>query len=89
VEEVLRNVVGRSINVRVEASPTLPTERLAPTPETPPPPRPKRNPREEVEKLPLIKRALDILGAQIVRADEGFGVEVGEDRERVTVPEGS
>jgi len=35
---------------------------------------PQRNAREEAEKLPLIKRALDVLGASFQRVDEGFGV---------------
>ncbi len=71
VEEALRKVVGRPISIRVEAgTPGAPTERLAPTPESP---RPRRNPREDAEKEPLVKRALDVLGAQIVRADDGFG----------------
>ncbi len=39
----------------------------------PNPPRPRRNDRDEAEKEPLIKRALDVLGAQILRVPEGFG----------------
>ncbi|HTU92954.1 MAG TPA: DNA polymerase III subunit gamma/tau [Gemmataceae bacterium] len=35
---------------------------------------PRRNPREEAEKLPLVKRAIDVLGASFQRVDEGFGV---------------
>jgi DNA polymerase III subunit gamma/tau len=34
----------------------------------------RRNAREEAEKMPLIKRALDVLGASVQRVDEGFGV---------------
>ncbi len=33
-----------------------------------------RNAREEAEKLPLIKRAIDLLGASLQRVDEGFGI---------------
>jgi DNA polymerase-3 subunit gamma/tau len=33
----------------------------------------RRNIREEAEKLPLIKRAIDVLGASLQRVDEGFG----------------
>jgi DNA polymerase-3 subunit gamma/tau len=89
VEEALHKVMGRAITVRVEAgSAATPTERLAPTPESPPAAsRPKRNPREDAEKEPLIKRALDVLGAQIIRADEGFGTQDNEERERVTLAE--
>jgi DNA polymerase-3 subunit gamma/tau len=34
---------------------------------------PRRNAREEAEKLPLVQRALDVLGASIQRVDDGFG----------------
>ncbi len=34
---------------------------------------PRRNAREEAEKLPLVKRAIDVLGASLQRVDEGFG----------------
>lgn len=34
----------------------------------------RRNAREEAEKLPLVKRAMDVLGASLQRVDEGFGV---------------
>jgi hypothetical protein len=30
--------------------------------------------RAEAEKEPLLKRLIDVLGAQVVRIDEGFGV---------------
>jgi DNA polymerase-3 subunit gamma/tau len=33
----------------------------------------RRNAREEAEKLPLVKRALDVMGASLQRVDEGFG----------------
>jgi hypothetical protein len=35
---------------------------------------PRRNAREEAEKLPLVKRAIDVLGASLQRVDEGFGL---------------
>jgi DNA polymerase-3 subunit gamma/tau len=38
---------------------------------------PRRNAREEAEKLPLVKRALDVLGASLQRVDEGFGLLTG------------
>ncbi|HTU23197.1 MAG TPA: DNA polymerase III subunit gamma/tau [Gemmataceae bacterium] len=34
----------------------------------------RRNAREEAEKLPLVQRALEVLGASLQRVDEGFGV---------------
>jgi DNA polymerase III subunit gamma/tau len=35
---------------------------------------PRRNAREDAEKLPLVKRAIDVLGASLQRVDEGFGL---------------
>jgi DNA polymerase III subunit gamma/tau len=34
----------------------------------------RRNAREEAEKLPLVQRAIDVLGASLQRVDEGFGM---------------
>jgi DNA polymerase-3 subunit gamma/tau len=34
----------------------------------------RRNAREEAEKLPLVQRAIEVLGASLQRVDEGFGV---------------
>jgi len=39
----------------------------------PRPPRPLRNSKEEAEKLPLIRRAIEVLGATVQKVDEGFG----------------
>jgi hypothetical protein len=41
-------------------------------PAGPPSSRPRRSSREDAEKEPLVQRALDVLGAQFVRVDEGF-----------------
>ncbi len=74
VEQVLRNLTDRPWTVRVESvsgTPDQPPTTEQPTEE--PAPRPRLNPREEAEKEPLVRRAIDILGAQIIRADEGFG----------------
>ncbi len=77
VEDILKKVLGRPISLRIEAVPAVgPTERLTtPSESLPGPPRPQRNPKEEAEKEPLVRRALDVLGAQIVRADAGFGTQ--------------
>jgi len=42
--------------------------------EATPPSRTRRNAREEAEKVPLVKRALEVLGATLQRVDEGFGI---------------
>jgi DNA polymerase-3 subunit gamma/tau len=77
IEEALRRTTGRSWTMRVEtiasrtagvpASPG--TENAATSARVP-----RRNLREEAEQLPLIKRAMDVLGASIQRVEEGFGV---------------
>jgi DNA polymerase-3 subunit gamma/tau len=77
VEEALKKVTGRVWTLRIESSPTTAAVGDASgvlTPEAPLPVRPpRRNYREEAEKEPLVRRALDGLGAQVVRVDEGFG----------------
>jgi len=67
VRRVLRTVTHKEWNVRVEKSapPTAPTT-LAQTP----PPRQDRT--KDLLQLPLFKKAVDALGAQLVRVDEGF-----------------
>jgi DNA polymerase-3 subunit gamma/tau len=87
VEDALRQTTGRPWMLRIEsqAAPApaepvgpLPAATPAPAPPAGPegaaPPRPaRRNLREEAEKLPLIKRAIEVLGASVQRVDEGFG----------------
>jgi len=77
LEEILKKVLGRPTSLRIEGAPAVgPTERLTPPSEnSTSPPRVRRNPKEEAEKEPLVRRALDVLGAQIVRADEDFGTQ--------------
>ena len=74
VEAALRTLTGRPWSFRVEtlsaaAAPLTPPG--APAAETTA--RPRRNPRDEAEKLPLIQRAREVLGATVQRVDEGFG----------------
>ncbi len=75
VEAALHRITGQAWTLRVESlagsAPAVP----APTTEAPKPApaRPPRNNREEAEKEPLIQRALDVLGAQILRLPDGFG----------------
>ena len=75
VEAALRNLTGRAWTFRVEASSAPAAGPLttlgAPAEEAPA--RPRHNPREEAEKLPLIQRAREVLGATVQRVDDGFG----------------
>ncbi len=73
IEEAIRKLSGRPWTVRVEGGPgstaATPVQESAPDPA----PRPRRNHRAEAEKEPVVKRALNALGAQVLRVDEGFG----------------
>jgi hypothetical protein len=80
VEAALHQTTGRPWMLRIEvlAEPAGPPPAVAPAPNAGPdgaaPSRPaRRNLREEAEKLPLIKRAIEVLGASVQRVDEGFG----------------
>ncbi len=75
LEEALRKVTGRTWTLRFEITTPAPT---APPPsvaevELPPAARPRRDFREEAEQHPLVRRAKEVLGGQVMRADEGFG----------------
>jgi hypothetical protein len=80
VEDALRKQTGQGWLLRVEfgeaAGPAPAAEEAA----APPPRPPRRSPKEDAEKEPLIKRALDVLQAQIVRVDEGFAASEPERR---------
>jgi DNA polymerase III subunit gamma/tau len=72
IEDALRKVTGQSWKLRLES---IPGNGAVPR-EPPVPPsavRSRRNDAEEAEKVPVIRRAVDIMGAQVVRVDEGFG----------------
>jgi DNA polymerase-3 subunit gamma/tau len=74
--KVIRGMVGEAWNLRIQsaggggdgASPPVPavenTENSLSR---------SRRQREEAEKEPLIQKAMEVLGAEIVRIDEGFG----------------
>jgi DNA polymerase-3 subunit gamma/tau len=73
VEEILRRITGRPWNLRVESVAT-PADLQAVVPSEPAVPVARRSPREEAEKVALVKRALEVFGATVQRMEEGFGV---------------
>jgi DNA polymerase-3 subunit gamma/tau len=75
IEELLRRITGQTCNLRIESSgapsPTAPSGLVAEETET----SQSRSRRllAEAAKQPLVTRAMEVLGAQIVQMDEGFG----------------
>ena len=80
VEAALGKVTGRTWTVRIESDqkPAATGEAVAGSGEAA---RRGRSAKEEAEKVPLVKRAVEVLGAAISRVDEGFGTAVPGDRE--------
>ncbi len=76
VESALREQTGQPWAFRVESLHSAPSASKTEfkTPNPPPIATPRRNAREDAEKLPLVKRAVEALGASLQRLDEGFGV---------------
>jgi DNA polymerase-3 subunit gamma/tau len=75
IEEKLRQVAGAAWSLRVESIASQ--QPAAPTPSAAPPDSSQANSRRQREEAlkqePLVRRALDVLDAVIVRVDEGFG----------------
>jgi DNA polymerase-3 subunit gamma/tau len=74
IEAVLRTLVGQQFQLRIETA----GSGAAPEPDNvaagaTSPPR-SRQQRAEAVPEPLLRRAIDVLGAQVVHMDEGFGV---------------
>jgi DNA polymerase-3 subunit gamma/tau len=82
IEEALRKLTGHAWGVRAElvsnvAAATSTTAVEAETSQSR-----YRRQRAEAMKVPLVKRAFEVLGAQFVQVDEGFGVAPVESAER-------
>jgi DNA polymerase-3 subunit gamma/tau len=77
IEEALRKITGQSWKLRLESIPgngaALEDPLVRPSVV-----RPRRNEAEDAEKVPLIRRAVEVMGARIVRVDDGFGENAGE-----------
>jgi len=69
LEEVLKKLTGRAVTVRYEL---LPESESPPAPEEVRAPRPAQL-RQAALQEPLVKGAVEKLGAQLLKADEGFG----------------
>jgi DNA polymerase III subunit gamma/tau len=73
VEEVLHKITGQPCTMQVEFikddDPAAESVRSS----VAPPSAQSRQQRAEVMQLPLVKKAVDVLGAQLIKADEGFG----------------
>jgi hypothetical protein len=74
VQEMLCRIAGASWSLRVEwvdeAPESANTTRSSPAAQAM---GQQRMQRAEMMQIPFVKRAADVLGAQIMRADEGFG----------------
>jgi DNA polymerase-3 subunit gamma/tau len=77
IEAAVRKVTGRPWVVRVEGAAGGPAPPPLAAPAAPPPSKPRRNARAAAETDPLVRRAVEALGAQVVRVDEDFGAAGG------------
>jgi DNA polymerase-3 subunit gamma/tau len=84
VEDILRKATGRPWLLRVERALEASRELKPGAPGTGTPEQseeacpPRRNPREEAEKVPLVKRVMEVFGVPVQRVDDGFGTVVGK-----------
>jgi DNA polymerase-3 subunit gamma/tau len=70
VEEALRKITGQACSLRIESAGT---EAVPKPGEAESVPSPYQRTRAEAMKEPLVKRAMEALGAQILDVEEGFG----------------
>jgi hypothetical protein len=88
IEEWLRRITGQACQLRIEAVSGGPTaESAGAADDSASLPSRYRRQRAEVQQEPLLKRAIDVLGAQIVHVDDGFGTAPAA-AERGDVPDG-
>jgi len=78
----LKRITGRAWTVRVESVSNEAAASQTPAAEKDTPTQRHRRPRAEAVQEPLLKRAMDLLGAQIVQLDEGFGTAPPEPTDR-------
>ena len=90
MEEVLHRITGQRCQVRVDiAAGSVAAKSLAPAGGTTESISPYRRLRAEASQEPLLKRAIELLGAQIVQVDDGFGAApaVASEADRDETPE--
>ncbi len=75
LEEVLQKTTGQPCSVRIEFIKDEAAREAANGP-APPSPGQARQQRAELMQLPLVKKAVEALGAQFIKADDGFGAPV-------------
>jgi DNA polymerase-3 subunit gamma/tau len=74
IEELLRRVTGQACQLRIEtASGSSQVETTSAADDPANLPTRQRRQRAEAVQEPLLKRAIDVLGAQVVHLDDGFG----------------
>jgi DNA polymerase-3 subunit gamma/tau len=76
IEAALRKATGKDWKVRIEAAafaaPARPAEGTEAAPEAENSLARVRRQREEAENEPLVRKAIEVLGAQVVRVEDGF-----------------
>jgi hypothetical protein len=85
LEGVVRSLTGQAVTIRIESGgggPEAANRPPAVAEETDSSQSRHRRQRDEAQREPLVKRAIEVLGAQIVRVDEGFGTAPGPSAER-------
>ena len=76
IETALRHVTAQEWSVRVELSPAPPTGGAPPGRNGPSPPTAREQMRQALE-LPLLKRLVEVFGAEVRKVDPGFGTASG------------
>ncbi|MSQ93592.1 MAG: DNA polymerase III subunit gamma/tau [Gemmataceae bacterium] len=73
VEKILSRIVGQTTTIRVEWTDDAPESAAGVPSQSAQGAGQQRQLRAELMQIPCVKKAADVLGAQIIRADEGFG----------------
>jgi DNA polymerase-3 subunit gamma/tau len=87
VEEVLRRITGHGWNVRIESAGGEADSAKKTSDETDNVQSRYKRQRAEALKEPLVRRTVEVLGAQLVEVDEGFGGASGSSPERGDEPD--